>query len=98
MSVTARGGYQIADFKNISIPVDNTTVEIPGIFEQISGGDKKPVIAYNLNINNGFVRGISYLYLDVIRPNNIVGIVRNSNGVYLVNVYPNDLVKAVEQN
>lgn len=51
MSVTARGGYQIADFKGLSIPINETSaitdvVNIPGIYAAFSG--LKPIQYENL--------------------------------------------------
>lgn len=53
MSVTARGGYQIADFKGSSIPMNESAqitnvVNIPGIYAAFSG--LKPIQYANLFI------------------------------------------------
>ena len=97
MSITARGGYQIADFKNINIPVDNT-VEIPGIYEQIKNGNKKPIVAYNLNIDNGHLAGIYYInYVNTIPElNAIIYEVRSGNSVFGIAVGTDDKVGANE--
>lgn len=49
MSVTARGGYQIADFKNTAC-IAGESYTIPGIWEQVKNGDKKPVLVCNFVI------------------------------------------------
>lgn len=53
MSITARGGYQIADFKGATIPINETAtitnvVNIPGIYVAFSG--LKPIQYANLFI------------------------------------------------
>ena len=100
MSITARGGYQIADFKNISIPVDNTTVEIPGIYEQIKNGGKKPIVAYNLNIDEGYLTGIYYInYVNTIPGQNIILYeVKRGDSTFGLAVQPGDKVGANEGN
>lgn len=50
MSITARGGYQIVDFKGIDLPLpgSDNSVNIPGIFNDISSavlGGKMVIIS-----------------------------------------------------
>lgn len=50
MSITARGGYQIVDFKNVKLVMNADVVTIPGIWKQIINAYNKPLVFYNLNL------------------------------------------------
>ena len=52
MSVTARGGYQIVDFKNTVLIAEADPVEIKGISEQLNNLYNKPVVLCNIMIQS----------------------------------------------
>lgn len=52
MSVTARGGYQIIDLKDVVFDVQTPGyIDVPGAYEQAVNALKKPTVINHLNIS-----------------------------------------------
>lgn len=50
MIKTTKGGYKVADFKDLNISADG--VKIPGIYEDIEGSYRKAILASGVTIDN----------------------------------------------
>ena len=98
MSITARGGYQIVDFKNVILPVNGegqgTPVTVPGMYDVISNiySSGKPLLLSNFSVTEeGNLKTIipKYAY-DIELAEN--GLFVLFFGIYTISIAENDAV------